>query len=228
MTLRSLAIRLLFGCLLATIATAEAALAGGPVEVRIVRNGEHFALHRGGKPYRIRGAGISGGDLREFARQGGNSIRTWNTHTPTQTGQQILDEAHALGVTVALCIHIERERDAFDYDDEAAVTRQFERVRREVLAYKDHPALLAWIIGNEMNFDYTNPRVFDAVNDISRMIHAIDGKHPTTTTLAGYPAPLARVLEERAPDLDFISLQLYKTLLISRNCYSWDHRTSPT
>ncbi len=63
-----------------------------------------------------------------------------------------------------------------------------------------------------MNFDYTNPRVFDAVNAISQMIHTIDGKHPTTTTVAGYPAPLARVLEERAPDLDFISLQLYKNL----------------
>ncbi len=41
----------------------------------------------------------------------------------------------------------------------------------EVLKYKDHPALLTWIIGNEPDLNHTNPKVFDAINDISKMIH---------------------------------------------------------
>ena len=65
------------------------------------------------------------------------------------------------------------------------------------------------IIGNEPNLYYENPRVFDAINDISKMIHEVDGQHPTTTALAGYSKELGEVLAERAPDLDFLSVQFY-------------------
>ena len=75
--------------------------------------------------------------------------------------------------------------------------------------YKDHPALLAWIIGNELNFDYTNSAVYDAVNDISEMIHAVDPNHPTTTTVAGLGENVLLDLEARAGDLDFLSFQAY-------------------
>jgi hypothetical protein len=108
-----------------------------------------------------------------------------------------------------MCIEIGRERHNFDYDDPQAVMRQFENSKREVLKYKDHPALLAWIIGNEPNLRFTNPKVFDAINDISKMIHAVDPNHPTTTALAGFDVSLARMLATRMPDLDFISIQMY-------------------
>ena len=57
-----------------------------------------------------------------------------------------------------------------------------------MLKYKDHPALLAWIIGNEANLRFKNPKVFDAINDISKMIHQVDPNHPTTTALSGFDA----------------------------------------
>ena len=66
-----------------------------------------------------------------------------------------------------------------------AVKEQFERIKKEVLTLKDHPALLIWAIGNELNLRHTNPKVWDAVNDISKMIHEVDPNHLTTTTLAG-------------------------------------------
>ena len=87
--------------------------------------------------------------------------------------------------------------------------QQLEKLRLEVLKYKDHPALLAWIIGNELNFDYTNSAVYDAVNDISEMIHAVDPNHPTTTTVAGLGENVLQDLEARAGDLDFLSFQAY-------------------
>ena len=49
-----------------------------------------------------------------------------------------------------------------------------EKLREEVLKYKDHPALLAWGIGNELNLQYKNPKVWNAVNDIAKMIHEVD------------------------------------------------------
>jgi hypothetical protein len=125
------------------------------------------------------------------------------------TGQEVLDTALANGVTVAMCIEIGRERHGFDYDDEEAVAVQLEYARQEVLKYRDHPALLVWIIGNEPNLEYKNPKVFDAINEISEMIHDLDPNHPTTTALAGFSKDLGDELTERAPDLDFLSIQMY-------------------
>lgn len=51
--------------------------------------------------------------------------------------------------------------------------------------------------------------MFDAIDDISTMIHEVDGKHPTTTALAGFSGELADLVAQRAPDLDFISIQMY-------------------
>jgi len=108
-----------------------------------------------------------------------------------------------------MCIEVGRERHGFDYDDEEAVTEQLEYARGEVMKYKDHPALLVWMVGNEANLFFENPRVFDAINDIARMIHEEDGRHPVTTALAGFSPELAGLIRERAPDLDFVSVQLY-------------------
>jgi len=178
-----------------------------PVELKEVDG--RYQLLRGGEVYTIRGAGVEFGDLEALAAHGGNSFRTWRTDNGRETGQQVLDRAAALGLTVAMCIEIGRERHGFDYDDEQAVAAQLEYARGEVLKYKDHPALLTWIIGNEPNLHFTNPKVFDAINDIARMIHEVDGQHPATTALAGFDAELAGLIRTRAPDLDFVSIQMY-------------------
>ena len=185
------------------------ASAEGVVPVEVVQQDGRFHLLRGGQPFTVHGAGLEFSDISVFAAHGGNSIRTWRTDNAQFTGQELLDEAARHGVMVGLCIEIGRERHGFDYDDEAAVAAQLEYARGEVLKYKDHPALLFWIIGNEPNLHFENPRVFDAINEISEMIHELDGNHPTTTALAGIDANLAGLMEERAPDLDFLSIQMY-------------------
>lgn len=185
--------------------SADAGAEGPVVRVEVRGAAGAYALYRGGEPYVVRGAGVQDPvDLDSLVRHGGNSARTWAVGDG-----RILDRAAELGLTVALCLDLGRERHGFDYDDPDAVGRQFARARAEVLAHRDHPALLFWIIGNELNHDFRNPRVYDAVNDISEMIHRLDPNHPTTTATAGIDTTLARVLETRAPDLDFLSVQLY-------------------
>lgn len=181
----------------------------GAIKVEIAAKGGRYTLLRGGRPYEVKGAGIEFGDIEALAAHGGNAFRTWSTDGEGVTGKEILDRAAALGVTVALCLEIGRERHGFDYDDEAAVRAQLDYARGEVLKYRDHPALLAWIIGNEPNLHFENPKVFDAINDISRMIHELDTNHPTTTALAGFSEELAGLIEQRAPDLDLVSIQMY-------------------
>ena len=191
----------LAGVSMISAASAQSA----PVPVEIKGEAGQFRLFRGGEPYEVRGAGTqSVDDLGSLARHGANSVRNWAVGDGS-----VLDRAQELGLTVALCLDLERERHGFDYSDAAAVNEQFNRVRAEVLAHRHHPALLVWIIGNELNHDYRNPAVYDAVNDISKMIHELDPHHPTTTTTAGIDPRLARVVEARAPDLDFLSVQVY-------------------
>ena len=177
--------------------------------VEVVFDEGRYRLWRNGEPYEVRGAGIEYGDLSVFAAHGGNSFRTWRTDNAERSGQEVLDEAARNGLTVAMCIDIGRERLGFDYDDVDAVAAQLEFARGEVEKYKDHPALLTWIIGNEPNLQFKNPRVFDAINDISTMIHELDGNHPTTTALAGFSEELAGLIDQRAADLDFVSIQMY-------------------
>jgi hypothetical protein len=180
-----------------------------PIKVEIVRAGDGYQLLRAGQPYAVKGAGMSRNDIASFAAHGGNSIRNWTTRHPHQDTRELLDSAYAHGVTVALGLPMRPERRGFDYDDEAAVSAQFDALREDVLRYRDHPALLLWIIGNELNHHYTNPGVYDAVNAVARMIHELDPNHPATTTLSGLdPAAITEVIQ-RAPELDFISFQLY-------------------
>lgn len=179
----------------------------GPVKVELRKNDSSFQLFRNGQPYFIKGAG---GELylNRIAAYGGNSIRTWGT-----TGaQEILDTASKYGLTVLLGLDVESERHGFNYDDTAAVQQQLRRLRAEVLKYKNHPALLVWGIGNELNLHYKNPKVWDAVNDISKMIHELDPNHPTSTILAGVNKKLVDYITERAPDIDILSINIYGTL----------------
>ncbi len=189
--------------LLAIGSGAAAQVAPVPVEIRGAPG--NYALYRGGEPYIVKGAGSQAvQDLASLARHGGNSVRNW----AVEDGG-ILDRAHELGLTVGLCLDVQRERHGFDYDDAAAVQAQFKRLRAQVMAHRNHPALLFWIIGNELNHDYQNPAVYDAVNDIAGMIQDLDPNHPTTTTTAGIDQALAQVIQERAPNLDFLSVQVY-------------------
>ena len=182
------------------------------MKVEIRPSGSGYELLRDGQPYRIRGAGMSSGDLAAFAAHGGNSIRTWTTLDGVVTTRELLDAAHANGVTVALGLPMQSERSGFDYDDAEAVAAQLERLRDEVLKYRDHPALLFWIIGNELNHHYTNPAVYDAVDDVVAMIHELDPYHPATTTTSGFKEDVITEIRNRAPRLDFISFQLYGSL----------------
>jgi hypothetical protein len=198
--------------LLMTACSSAPPAAEGPVKVEVVRSGGGYVLMRGGEPYTVRGAGMVVDDVARFAANGGNSIRTWTTDSRVQDVGELLDAAHAHGVTVALGLSMTPERHGFDYDDPAAVAAQRESLRDDILRYRDHPALLAWIVGNELDHSYTNPRVFDAVEGVARMIKSLDPNHPVSTALAGFNTGVLAEALARAPSLDFLSFQLYGAL----------------
>lgn len=108
-------------------------------------------LLRGGKPYFVKGAGGTT-RLADLAGRGANSLRTW----ATEGLGEILDEAEKLGLTVSAGLWLEPECGWFSYHKAEDCARQTERVMKEIRKFRDHPALLAWGLGNEAEGDGTN------------------------------------------------------------------------
>lgn len=177
------------------------------IKVEIVKTQSGYQLLRDGKPYFVKGAG---GDkyLGRLASYGGNSIRTWST----DNAQQVLDSAQKYGLTVLMGLPAVAERLGFNYNDAVAVKKQLDRIKNEVLKFKDHPALLGWGIGNELNLSYKNPKVWDAVDDIAQLIHELDPNHPATTVLAGINKSEIDYIKVKTTNIDFLSINSYGDL----------------
>lgn len=213
------------GCKTNTSKMKEESKENVTVKVELENNDGKFQLKVNNQPYYIKGAGLEFGDIPSVAKHNGNSIRTWRTDNGQRSAKEILDEAYKNGLTVTMGIEVARERHGFDYDDVAAVKEQLENIRKEVFELKDHPALIIWAIGNELNLHYTNPKVWDAVNEISEMIHKVDTNHLTTTTLAGISKREVDLIKERCPDIDILSVQMYGDLPDLPNLikdYGWE------
>lgn len=175
-----------------------------PVEIRSEDGA--YRLWRGEQPYGIRGVG---GQTRLAAirKAGGNSIRTWSPDGL----EKLLEEAQRHELTVCVGLWLGHQRHGFDYQNEAAVRKQYEECLQTVQAFKDHPAVLLWAIGNEMEGDGRNPAVWYAVNHIARGIKAVDPHHPTMTVVAelGENEEKPRNIQRYCPDVDIVGINSY-------------------
>jgi hypothetical protein len=176
-----------------------------PSTITIKKENNQYTLYRNGEPYYIKGAG--GYKYYEKLKEyGGNSVRLWST----KGAKEYMDKAYALGLTVTLGLDLGHERKGFNYSDKKKVKEQFDRIKKEVLEFKDHPALLMWGVGNEIDQFANNYEVWNAVNDIVNYIHEVDPKHPATTMLAGVPVKHIKEIIKRCPTLDVLSINAFK------------------
>lgn len=196
---------ILAAVVLVTLAAATP-LRAQAVRVELKHDGNgNWQLLRGGEPYFILGAG--GDHSKELLKQlGGNSFRTWGVGNDTQAK---LDEAHRLGLTVTLGIWLGHERHGFNYNDPDQVARQLEQARQAVLKYKDHPALLMWGVGNEMEGEGSNAAIWTAVNQVAAMIKQLDPDHPTMTVIAELGGRKVSNLHRLCPDIDVVGINTY-------------------
>lgn len=180
-----------------------------PRKVELIKHAQHCQLTVDGEPFYIKGAGLDLGNIKTLADHGGNAFRTWRVENGQNSALEILDEAQKYGLMVCMGLEVARERHGFDYDDKVAVANQLALIKQDIQALKDHPALLMWGIGNELNLRHTNAKVWDAVNELSKMIHQLDPNHPTTTMLAGAEPKDIKLVAKRCPDVDLLSFQVY-------------------
>jgi hypothetical protein len=191
--------------LLSATLLLNGALSGcaAPIPVEVVETHGRFTLLRDGKPYFIKGAGGEA-DMKLLARIGGNSLRTWGP-----PDEKLLDQAHALGLSVCVGLWVDHERHGFDYSDDAVVADQIERHCRAIDRLKDHPAVLMWGIGNEVELKSGNPRVWEVIEAVAAYAKKVDPHHPTMTVIAQAPEDVVEHIIEKCPSIDILGTNSY-------------------
>ena len=171
--------------------------------VRIEKKQNGFELFKNDEPYYIKGAGAKS-NFGELKKAGANSIRIWSTNN-----KSYLDSAHKYGLTVTLGLWVAQERNGFNYDDQYAVAGQIALLKKDILKLKDHPALLMWGIGNEVDLQYSNFKVWETIEEIAKFIKKVDPNHPTVTVTAGLDPSKVFMIKKYCPSIDILGINAY-------------------
>ncbi len=125
-------------------------------------------------------------------------------------------------MTVTLGIWLSHQpSDYLDNAYRSSISRDIQHLLDE---YKNHPALLMWSLGNEINLlDANTPEAWQFVNRMARMIKEQDPHHPVITVIAFDDVTLNNVARH-APDLDAVGINAYGALsgvraMIDRSAY---------
>ena len=178
-----------------------------PVKVEVRQDAGQWHLYVDQKPFFINGAGGEG-SLSKLKEAGGNSVRTWGIDRL----QTVLDEAqqHGIKVCAGIWFHHEHDAEGFDYSKPEMVKDQLQQVRQAVLRFKDHPALLLWGLGNEMEGESGDKvEIWKAVQEAAKLTKELDRNHPTMTVIAEIGGRKVEGINKYCPDIDIVGINSY-------------------
>ena len=221
LTRSQLTARISLVCLLLTAGCRTSPLTAPPSQGNLVTIHGHkgqWELLLNGRPFELRGVGVgyahgqNGANYLAMAREmGANTVRTWGTRQGTEA---YLNLAHQLGLYVNAGIWLNPVYDdgTCSYLTDTAYQRRVrEETIRYVTAYRRHPAILFWNIGNE-TISWTK-REEERVGfcrfleTLIQDVHAIDPNHPVIYTSA-FTTDIEYV-KRYVPSLDAIGLNIY-------------------
>lgn len=166
-------------------------------------------LLQDGDPFYIKGAAsVSGRSYMDrLNAYGGNSLRIWRNFA------EKLNSAQQNDLTVLMTLPLKGERHGMDWDDSIRVAREKERIMDTVRKYKNHPALMLWSLGNELEIvpgrSY-NRKLWDVIDELAVQIHKIDPAHPVMTIISsGGFKHESREIYRQCPNLDLLGINSY-------------------
>lgn len=163
-----------------------------------------------GEPFVARGA--AGERRLDLLKQlGATAVRTYGEETGA-----VLAEAERLGLKVVAGFWLEHPRRGFNYNDPAQVAAQNAALERFVRAYKDHPALLLWGLGNEVEAELADDAVvWPAIEAAAQLVKSIDPAHPTMAVIAETGNDKVGKVMRQAPSIDVLGVNSYGPALPS-------------
>jgi hypothetical protein len=195
-------------------------LQGFGQSIKMVQKNGNWQLLLDQKPFFIKGV-VGDTYLEKVKAYGGNSVRIGSR-------TEELNKAGSLGLKALVNLPANAERYGFDYNNQQTVQKQTDKIIEIVRKTKDHPAVLMWAIGNELDYipgtKPFNPKVWDAVNQAAKAIKAIDPNHPVMTVIGTSMMEKVADIVKRCPDLDLLGINTYGdiyTLQETLEKYGW-------
>lgn len=178
--------------------------------VYIENTDDGYRMIRNNEPFFIKGA--SGNSFsNELKVAGGNTVRIYDT-----TGlKSSLDRLDSLGLAAVVDIYLPKynvERDTF-YNNSRHMAQLKTKLSKFVTEHKDHPALLFWMLGNEVYYPNLFSNDFVPIyNDLIKVLHETDKNHPVSTTISSAGLKKVPGILLKSPELDFISINDFGAL----------------
>lgn len=150
-------------------------------------------------------------DVPLIAGVSANTVKTYSPFETNEKGRAILDQLYASGVMVVMNVMPSK----WDADNQAYL---------DVVNYfRDHPAILMWQLGNELNYNklYSTATLDQAVTLVAQAldaVHAADPNHPVSVSWGNAPSG-AQLAKLQA--VDVWSLNLYPSLEMTPRLTSW-------
>jgi hypothetical protein len=184
------------------------------MKTELLKTAAGWELRRGGQPFHIQGVGLGVGgfgSLELLARIGGNAFREWAIAPKTESQ---LQEAEHLGLAMCVGLWLGRPKHGFNYANPETAARELKAAVDDVRRFKDHPAVLMWGLGNELELDVQGEAAIPVLRFIQRVseeVHRIDPDHPTMIVIAelGRNAAKVDLVHKHCPDVDIVGINAY-------------------
>ena len=143
--------------------------------------------------------------LARLAAAGARVVRVYR-----QSDAWVLDEAQRLGLKVVMGLWVEHPRHGFDYADAKAVQAQEAALLDFVAGHRDHPALLAWGVGNEVETGAADPLpLWREIDRLAGLVKRLDPAHPTMMVVADTGMDGLRALADCCAKVDLLGINVY-------------------
>ena len=186
----------------------------------IIETDGKWQLLREGQAFYIKGAvGWQQFDVLEDC--GANSVRT-------RASKRSLDQARKYGMAAMADLPVRGERSGMNWGDQGRLAEQKQRVLEIVNRLKDHPALMFWVVGNELDWIPPgrphHPQLWDRLNDIAIEIKRIDPHHPVLTVVGTgkFEAKIPQIARH-CTDFDLLGINTYGDMsqVVQLACKHW-------
>jgi hypothetical protein len=145
-----------------------------------------------------------------MAQMNANTIKTYDPFEMSAAGMALMDSIHAAGMKVIITVL-------------SANSQLNSNYLAAVDYFKNHPAVLMWAVGNEINLNtlYGAPSLTSAINSVRTIvgeIHARDPHHPVAVSWGDIPSQQEYTALSAA---DLWLLNLYPELDIQNKFIEW-------
>ncbi|HLZ09203.1 MAG TPA: hypothetical protein VKT80_11480, partial [Chloroflexota bacterium] len=123
--------------------------------------------------------------------------------------QALLDSAASHCMTVSLGVSLSNMPG--DYTNQTYLAGKRTEVTNLLSTIKNHPALLTWVVGNEIQLaaGNDNQTTVGFLQELTQTIHQQDPNHPVITAVAGANSTFINHLVQWAPALDALGINSY-------------------